>query len=246
MNIDAFWERTQAENPNVTREQAATIFENLLQQQNEDGLDAGERVRQARQRGESLQRESLERSRARLERTLREYTSVKGLTLESDGMTDEENAYIDRQGVVHLNANRVTTESAMQYVLGHELVHSVKDTEARARLVEDILNTAQKVNGVSAQDMETLTVEYQDRYQGHESNLAKRQNRPAETISESYAREELAADMMRGLMRGQTLEKLAGTRPGWVQRMLATVRSLVPGLRDSQEARTLQELENRF
>ena len=59
MNIDAFWKRTQAENPDVTREQAASIFENLLQQQREDGLDAGERIRQARQRGEALQRESL-------------------------------------------------------------------------------------------------------------------------------------------------------------------------------------------
>ena len=175
-------------------------------------------------------------------------------------MTDEI-AYMDSQGVLHFNGDRMNGSNAMIWALGHELVHHAENrTGNTGSITEDILSAFTELNDVGAlsgqtkawmDDVDARIQTLADTYRAHE---ASREGGNPDSVNEAYAREELAGDLMRKAFADDgLLLRLAGEKPSLIQeaeKALSRVRAKISG--DVQERafvetrETLDAMERRF
>ena len=226
----------------LTEAELEGLWQAELELQKQDGKDAAEHSSRDPQ---AEKREQVQKSVNEWKKVLVKNSSVTDILLD-ETLAENENAYIDSTGVVHLNAKRMDSADAVTYVLGHELVHSVNDAASRIALVNDIIDTVRKLTNAT-ESREEAVKRYQDLYQKHEDEVAKRENRKAQKISLEYAEEEYAADLMREVfMSGDMLSKLAAERPSLLARIQEIVQKWIASLKGNREAVELYNELNRL
>ncbi|MBR5124627.1 MAG: hypothetical protein IKU90_05795, partial [Clostridia bacterium] len=221
-------------------------FDRELEAQKRDGKDAAEHS-DRRRRAEK--REKVQRSVNDWKKVLIKNSSVKDIVLD-ESLEENEAAFITPDGVIHLNAKRMTSEADVAYVLGHELVHSIDDSTARKTMVNDIIETVRKITEPT-ESREDAIERYRKMYQEHENQVAARANREAKTISFEYAEEEYAADLMREVfLSGDMLNKLAAEKPSLMARIQEILQKWIASLKGNNEAvelyNELTALQDRF
>ena len=221
-------------------------FDRELEAQKKDGKDATEHSERRRR---TEVREKVQRSVNDWKKVLIKNSSVKDIVLD-ESLGENEAAFITPDGVIHLNAKRMTSEADVAYVLGHELVHSIDDSTARKTMVNDIIDTVRKITEPT-ESREDAIERYRKMYQEHENQVAARANREAKTISFEYAEEEYAADLMREVfLSGDMLNKLAAEKPSLMARIQEILQKWIASLKGNNEAvelyNELTALQDRF
>ena len=221
-------------------------FDRELEAQKKDGKDATEHSERRRR---TEVREKVQRSVNDWKNVLIKNSSVKDIVLD-ESLEENEAAFITPDGVIHLNAKRMTSEADVAYVLGHELVHSIDDSTARKAMVNDIIDTVRKITEPT-ESREDAIERYRKMYQEHENQVAARANREAKTISFEYAEEEYAADLMREVfLSGDMLNKLAAEKPSLMARIQEILQKWIASLKGNNEAvelyNELTALQDRF
>ena len=221
-------------------------FDRELEAQKKDGKDATEHSERRRQ---TEAREKVQRSVNDWKKVLIKNSSVEDIVLD-ESLEENEAAFITPDGVIHLNAKRMTSEADVAYVLGHELVHSIDDSTARKAMVNDIIDTVRKITEPT-ESREDAIERYRKMYQEHENQVAARANREAKTISFEYAEEEYAADLMREVfLSGDMLNKLAAEKPSLMARIQEILQKWIASLKGNNDAvelyNELTALQDRF
>ena len=186
---------------------------------------------------------------------------VQQVIVEYGTMGDNENAYIDSDGILHFNGDRMSGANAMIWTLGHELVHHAEfRTGETGNVSEDIIDAFSKLNktgalsGVAKTWMDNVdgrVSELKKTYQDHEASL---ENGDPDKVTDAYCREELAGDLMRiAFTEDNLLMSLAGEKPSLLIRSkeaLARLKAQMFGneqIRATVDARkALDEMEKRF
>ena len=186
---------------------------------------------------------------------------VQQVIVEYGTMGDNENAYIDSDGILHFNGDRMSGANAMIWTLGHELVHHAEfRTGETGNVSEDIIDAFSKLNkagalsGVAKTWMDNVdgrVSEIKKTYQDHEASL---ENGDPDKVTDAYCREELAGDLMRiAFTEDNLLMRLAGEKPSLLIRSkeaLARLKAQMFGneqIRATVDARkALDEMEKRF
>ena len=186
---------------------------------------------------------------------------VQQVIVEYGTMGETENAYIDSNGILHFNGDRMSGANAMIWTLGHELVHHAEfRTGETGNVSEDIIDAFSKLNkagalsGVAKTWMDNVdgrVSELKKTYQDHEVSL---ENGDPDKVTDAYCREELAGDLMRiAFTEDNLLMSLAGEKPSLLIRSkeaLARLKAQMFGneqIRATVDARkALDEMEKRF
>ena len=198
-------------------------------------------------------KETLNRVSDSINRALKPY----GLSCTVDyDMDSNVNGDVGADGVIHLNGNVVTTESAMIYVLGHEVVH--KAPAEFVKSIEDAFNKLNKDGLIKDAELKyriehkTEVIEFQSRtYLNHLTKLAQQEAAKngettfdAEAYQEklksggvdgqswgAYVEEEYAADLMRSVFLSDPdiLGKLAAENPSAVEESLTWTQKMLRG-----------------
>lgn len=186
---------------------------------------------------------------------------VQQVIVDYGTMGDNENAYIDSNGILHFNGDRMSGANAMIWTLGHELVHHAEfRTGETGNVSEDIIDAFSKLNkagalsGVAKTWMDNVdgrVSEIKKAYQNHEAAL---ENGDPDKVTDAYCREELAGDLMRiAFTEDNLLMSLAGEKPSLLIRSkeaLARLKAQMFGneqIRATVDARkALDEMEKRF
>ena len=198
-------------------------------------------------------KETLNRVSDSINRALKPY----GLSCTVDyDMDSNVNGDVGEDGVIHLNGNVVTTESAMIYVLGHEVVH--KAPAEFVKSIEDAFNKLNKDGLIKDAELKyriehkTEVIEFLNlTYLNHLTKLAQQEAAKngettfdAETYQEklksegvdgqtwaAYVEEEYAADLMRSVFLSDPdiLGKLAAENPSAVEESLTWTQKMLRG-----------------
>lgn len=132
-------------------------------------------------------------------------TSVKNVRVAFEGFSGQENAYY-QDGEIVLNGNRLTTQRAINYILGHELTHPGADADAG--LVQSILDLGDRLYGEGV--MSTRLSMTRERYiRSYMRNHGMSRAQAEAKVTLKLAKEETAADLMSELFEA----------PGALERM---------------------------
>ena len=119
-------------------------------------------------------------------------TSVKNVRVAFEGFSGQENAYY-QDGEIVLNGNRLTTQRAINYILGHELTHPGADADAD--LVQSILDVGDSLLG--SEVMSTRLSMTRERYiRSYMRNHGMSRTQAEAKVTLKLAKEETAADLM--------------------------------------------------
>lgn len=119
-------------------------------------------------------------------------TSVKNVRVAFDGFSGQENAYY-QDGEIVLNGNRLTTQRAINYILGHELTHPGADADTG--LVQSILDLGDSLYGEGV--MSTRLSLTRERYiRSYMRNHGMSRTQAEAKVTLKLAKEETAADLM--------------------------------------------------
>lgn len=119
-------------------------------------------------------------------------TSVKNVRVAFEGFSGQENAYY-QDGEIVLNGNRLTTQRAINYILGHELTHPGADADAG--LVQSILDLGDRLHGEGV--MSTRLSMTRERYiRSYMRNHGMSRTQAEAKVTLKLAKEETAADLM--------------------------------------------------
>ena len=119
-------------------------------------------------------------------------TSVKNVRVAFEGFSGQENAYY-QDGEIVLNGNRLTTQRAINYILGHELTHPGADADAG--LVQSILDLGDRLYGEGV--MSTRLSMTRERYiRSYMRNHGMSRAQAEAKVTLKLAKEETAADLM--------------------------------------------------
>lgn len=186
---------------------------------------------------------------------------VQQVIVEYGTMGDNENAYIDSDGILHFNGDRMSGANAMIWTLGHELVHHAEfRTGETGNVSEDIIDAFSKLNkagalsGVAKTWMDNVdgrVSEIKKTYQNHEASL---ENGDPDKVTDAYCREELAGDLMRiAFTEDNLLMRLAGEKPSLLIRSKEALSRLKAQMFGNEQIRAtvdarkaLDEMEKRF
>ena len=186
---------------------------------------------------------------------------VQQVIVEYGTMGDNENAYIDSDGTLHFNGDRMSGANAMIWTLGHELVHHAEfRTGETGNVSEDIIDAFSKLNkagalsGVAKTWMDNVdgrVSEIKKTYQNHEASL---ENGDPDKVTDAYCREELAGDLMRiAFTEDNLLMRLAGEKPSLLIRSKEALSRLKAQMFGNEQIRAtvdarkaLDEMEKRF
>lgn len=172
-----------------------------------------------------------------------EGTSVKNVRVAFEGFSGQENAYY-QDGEIVLNGNRLTTQRAINYILGHELTHPGADADAG--LVQSILDLGDRLYGEGV--MSTRLSMTRERYiRSYMRNHGMSRTQAEAKVTLKLAKEETAADLMSELFetpgalermgRESTGAKVLRAARDALNRMLSKLTG-----RDSQSARNEAEM----
>lgn len=185
-------------------------------------------------------------------------TGIKDIVVEYDGVFDPDarvnggvaNAYI-QNGVIHLNGNRVTTEEAVYYVLGHELTHRAYDADG-AQILTDIIDSFRELDSRGAIAPGALS----DRVKNIDQELQSIRERYGEVMENTsglerpwMAEEELAGDLMSYLFGDpKVMDAILGVRPSLMDHAHSFVQRMIRKLKggDTEVTQILQRLSDRF
>lgn len=185
-------------------------------------------------------------------------TGIKDIVVEYDGVFDPDarvnggvaNAYI-QNGVIHLNGNRVTTEEAVYYVLGHELTHRAYDADG-AQILTDIIDSFRELDARGAIAPGSLS----DRVKNIDQELQSIRERYGEVMENTaglerpwMAEEELAGDLMSYLFGDpKVMDAILGVKPSLIDRAQSFVQRMIRKLKggDAEVTKILERLSDRF
>lgn len=170
-------------------------------------------------------------------------TSVKNVRVAFEGFSGQENAYY-QDGEIVLNGNRLTTQRAINYILGHELTHPGADADTG--LVQSILDVGDSLLG--GEVMSTRLSMTRERYiRSYMRNHGMSRAQAEAKVTLKLAKEETAADLMSELFetpgalermgRESTGAKVLRAARDALNRMLSKLTG-----RDSQSARNEAEI----
>ena len=170
-------------------------------------------------------------------------TSVKNVRVAFEGFGDRENAYY-QDGEIVLNGDRLTTQRAINYILGHELTHPGADADAN--LVQSILDLGDRLLGGDI--MSTRLTTTRERYiRSYMRNHGMSRTQAEAKVTPELAREETAADLMAELFETPgALERMGRESTG--AKVLRAARDALTRMlnkltgKDSQSARNEAEM----
>lgn len=186
---------------------------------------------------------------------------VQQVIVEYGTMGETENAYIDSNGILHFNGDRMSGANAMIWTLGHELVHHAEfRTGETGNVSEDIIDAFSKLNKAGAlsgiaktwmDNVDDRVSEIKKTYQNHEASL---ENGDPDKVTDAYCREELAGDLMRiAFTEDNLLMRLAGEKPSLLIRSKEALSRLKAQMFGNEQIRAtvdarkaLDEMEERF
>lgn len=186
---------------------------------------------------------------------------VQQVIVEYGTMGETENAYIDSNGILHFNGDRMSGANAMIWTLGHELVHHAEfRTGETGNVSEDIIDAFSKLNKAGAlsgiaktwmDNVDDRVSEIKKTYQNHEASL---ENGDPDKVTDAYCREELAGDLMRiAFTEDNMLMRLAGEKPSLLIRSKEALSRLKAQMFGNEQIRAtvdarkaLDEMEERF
>ena len=170
-------------------------------------------------------------------------TSVKNVRVAFEGFSGQENAYY-QDGEIVLNGNRLTTQRAINYILGHELTHPGADADAN--LVQSILDLGDRLYGEGV--MSTRLSMTRERYiRSYMRNHGMSRAQAEAKVTLKLAKEETAADLMSELFETPgALERMGRESTG--AKVLRTARDALNRMlgkltgKGSQSARNEAEM----
>ena len=176
---------------------------------------------------------------------------VQDVVVEYGTMAKNENAYIDGNGILHFNGDRMDGTNAMVWTLGHELFHHGENrTGNTGALTDATIQTFKKLNDAGAlsgkaktwmDDVDARLEKLTEVYQKH----AKQVGDDPARIDGQYVKEELAADLMRLAFTDDNLMmKLAGEKPSLLIRAESAVNRLAAKLSGNEQLRAAVEARN--
>lgn len=148
----------------------------------------------------------------------------------------QENAFVNHNtGEIVMNGWVISSEQILLKRLTHEIVHP--GSRSDGELVNDIiktfeeLNAAGKLDGEAKKLVDNKEAAIRNRlnlYQRHENELAAKEGRDAQTITDADAREEFAADLM-GEMFGATklAQEVASYKPSLIAKIQKGLRKVI-------------------
>lgn len=170
-------------------------------------------------------------------------TSVKNVRVAFEGFSGQENAYY-QDGEIVLNGNRLTTQRAINYILGHELTHPGADADAD--LVQSILDVGDSLLG--SEVMSTRLSMTRERYiRSYMRNHGMSRAQAEAKVTLKLAKEETAADLMSELFEAPgAMERMGRESTG--AKVLRSARDVLNRMlskltgKESQSARNEAEM----
>lgn len=246
----------------LTDEDIDTLFRRVqdANREGEDGYDRYALTEEERLQKKLLRRVPEERReqtaaemsrRGELDRAARYMSSVlqdlgiaPGVVVEyGDENTRLADAFVDAEGRIHFNGDKISGASMMQYILGHELTHTASRVAGGTSVADTVIESFRKLydagvlSGETKQwmsDVDRRLDTLLRRYRSHAQAVGD----DASVIDRDYVREELAADLMRQVFVSEDLmSRLAGERPSLLMRARRTadrVRAKLTGDTDLQ------------
>ena len=166
-------------------------------------------------------------------------TSVKNVRVAFEGFSGQENAYY-QDGEIVLNGNRLTTQRAINYILGHELTHPGADADAN--LVQSILDLGDRLLGGDI--MSTRLTTTRERYiRSYMRNHGMSRTQAEAKVTPELAKEETAADLMAELFETPgALERMGRESTG--AKVLRAARDALRRMLDSLTGKGSQSVQN--
>ena len=197
---------------------------------------------------EMSRRGELERTARYMSSVLRDLGISPGVVVEyGDENTRMADAFVDAEGRIHFNGDKISGASMMQYILGHELTHTAARAVGNTSVTDAVIETFQKLHdaGVLSGQTERWMADVdgrldtlQRRYRQH----AKAVGDDASAIDRNYVREELAADLMRQVFVSEDLmSRLAGERPSILLRARRAADRILAKLTGDEDLRTVAD-----
>jgi len=150
-------------------------------------------------------------------------------------ITDGSSGYYDADtNTVHINGRTKTTQHAITYTLGHELVHSVHDVAARHKLVDILLDFGKSIYGEGGMAKRTAEtwgtyVTFYTEQKGMSRDEAE--SKLTNDDSGYFFKEELAANVMRDVLtHPDVMRKFAQEHPTPAQWLRDKANDLVSEL----------------